>query len=48
MELVTAPTQFDVVLTSNLFGDILSDEAGAVCGSLGLLASASVGGRVGL
>jgi len=48
MELITAPTQFDVVLTSNLFGDILSDEAGAICGSLGLLASASVGGEVGL
>ena len=48
MELVIAPTQFDVVLTSNLFGDILSDEAAAVCGSLGLLASASVGGEVGL
>lgn len=48
MELVTGPTQFDVVLTSNLFGDILSDEAGAICGSLGLLASASVGGEVGL
>ena len=48
MELLAAPTQFDVVLTSNLFGDILSDEAGAVCGSLGLLASASVGGEVGL
>ena len=48
MELITAPTQFDVVLTSNLFGDILSDEAGAICGSLGLLPSASVGGAVGL
>jgi 3-isopropylmalate dehydrogenase len=48
MELVTAPTQFDVILTSNLFGDILSDEAGAICGSLGLLASASLGGEVGL
>ena len=48
MELVTAPSRFDVVLTSNLFGDILSDEASAICGSLGLLASASVGGEVGL
>tara|TARA_B100001750_G_scaffold245025_1_gene263684 strand:+ start:110 stop:820 length:711 start_codon:yes stop_codon:yes gene_type:complete len=48
MELVTAPSRFDVVLTSNLFGDILSDEASAMCGSLGLLASASVGGEVGL
>ncbi|MSR21058.1 MAG: 3-isopropylmalate dehydrogenase [Gemmatimonadetes bacterium] len=48
MELVTAPKQFDVILTENLFGDILSDEASAMCGSLGLLASASVGGKVGL
>jgi 3-isopropylmalate dehydrogenase len=48
MELVLRPGQFDVMLTSNLFGDILSDEAGALCGSLGLLASASVGGTVGL
>jgi len=36
------------MVTENLFGDILSDEAGAVVGSLGLLASASIGGRVGL
>lgn len=48
MELVTFPKQFDVMLTGNLFGDILSDEASAMCGSLGLLASASVGGEVGL
>jgi 3-isopropylmalate dehydrogenase len=48
MELVTNPKQFDVMLTENLFGDILSDEASAMCGSLGLLASASVGGKVGL
>ena len=48
MELVTFPKQFDVILTENLFGDILSDEASAMCGSLGLLASASVGGEVGL
>ncbi len=48
MELVLRPGQFDVMLTSNLFGDILSDEAGALCGSLGLLASASVGGTVGI
>jgi 3-isopropylmalate dehydrogenase len=46
MELVTNPSQFDVVLTGNLFGDILSDEASAMCGSLGLLSSASVGGDV--
>jgi 3-isopropylmalate dehydrogenase len=48
MELVTAPGRFDVLLMENLFGDILSDEASAMCGSLGLLPSASVGGKVGL
>jgi 3-isopropylmalate dehydrogenase len=48
MELVLNPRRFDVLLTENLFGDILSDEAGAICGSLGVLASASLGGRVGL
>jgi 3-isopropylmalate dehydrogenase len=48
MLLVQRPTDFDVMLTENMFGDILSDQAGGVVGSLGLLASASVGGRVGL
>jgi 3-isopropylmalate dehydrogenase len=48
MLLVQRPTDFDVVLTENMFGDILSDQAGGVVGSLGLLASASVGGKVGL
>jgi 3-isopropylmalate dehydrogenase len=48
MLLVQRPTEFDVVLTENMFGDILSDQAGGVVGSLGLLASASVGGPVGL
>jgi 3-isopropylmalate dehydrogenase len=48
MLLVLKPTAFDVVLTENMFGDILSDQAGGVCGSLGLLASASIGGKVGL
>jgi 3-isopropylmalate dehydrogenase len=48
MLLVMKPTDFDVVLTENMFGDILSDQAGGVCGSLGLLASASIGGKVGL
>ena len=48
MLLVLRPTDFDVILTENMFGDILSDEAGGVVGSLGLLASASVGGPVGL
>jgi 3-isopropylmalate dehydrogenase len=48
MELVLNPGRFDVLLTENMFGDILSDAAGAVCGSLGLLGSASLGGRTGL
>ncbi len=48
MRLVTSPTSFDVVLTENLFGDILSDEAAAIAGSLGMLASASIGGDVDL
>jgi 3-isopropylmalate dehydrogenase len=48
MALVSRPTQFDVILTENMFGDILSDQAGAVVGSLALLPSASVGGKVGL
>jgi 3-isopropylmalate dehydrogenase len=48
MLLVQRPTDFDVVLTENMFGDILSDQAGGVVGSLGLLASASIGGAVGL
>jgi len=43
MQLALAPAQFDVIVTENLFGDILSDEAGAVVGSLGLLPSASLG-----
>jgi 3-isopropylmalate dehydrogenase len=48
MKLVLAPSAFDVILTENMFGDILSDEAGAVCGSLGLLPSASLGYGAGL
>lgn len=43
MKLALAPSRFDVMLTENTFGDILSDEAGAICGSLGLLPSASLG-----
>ena len=43
MQLVARPADFDVVLTENMFGDILSDEAAMVAGSIGLLASASVG-----
>ena len=42
------PGRFDVLLTENLFGDILSDAAGAVCGGLGLLGSASLGEATGL
>jgi len=48
MKLTYAPSSFDVVLTENMFGDILSDEAGAVVGSLGLLPSASLGDGAGL
>ena len=48
MELVLNPSSFDVVLTSNLFGDVLSDEAAAVIGSIGLLASASIGSGGGI
>ena len=48
MLLVQRPANFDVLLTENMFGDILSDQAGGVVGSLGLLASASIGGPVGL
>jgi 3-isopropylmalate dehydrogenase len=48
MALVAHPAEFDVVLTENMFGDILSDQAGAVVGSLGMLGSASIGGSVGL
>ena len=44
MQLVSAPRHFDVVLTENMFGDILSDEAAMLTGSIGLLPSASVGG----
>lgn len=43
MQLVRDPSQFDVILTGNIFGDILSDEASAITGSLGMLPSASVG-----
>lgn len=42
MQLVRAPSQFDVILTENMFGDILSDEASMITGSLGLLPSASL------
>src|SRR3954465_2370538 len=48
MALVAHPAGFDVLLTENMFGDILSDQAGGIVGSLGMLASASIGGPVGL
>ena len=48
MQLVRKPTQFDVIVTENTFGDILTDEASVLTGSIGMLASASIGGDVGL
>jgi 3-isopropylmalate dehydrogenase len=48
MLLIKDPRRFDVVLTGNLFGDILTDEASQIAGSMGMLASASVGDTVGL
>jgi 3-isopropylmalate dehydrogenase len=48
MHLMNTPRNFDVVLTENLFGDILSDESGVITGSLGTLPSATVGGAVNL
>ena len=48
MQLVINPKQFDVILTTNMFGDILSDEASMITGSIGMLPSASLGGNIGL
>lgn len=48
LHLIANPRRFDVLLTENLFGDILSDEAAVITGSLGMLGSASIGGEVGL
>jgi 3-isopropylmalate dehydrogenase len=48
MRLATTPSAFDVILADNLFGDILSDQAASVAGSLGVLPSATVGGKVDL
>ena len=49
MELIKDPNQFDVIVTCNMFGDILSDEAAMITGSLGMLPSASLGeGKFGL
>ena len=43
MQIIVNPKQFDVILTENMFGDIISDEASVITGSLGMLPSASVG-----
>lgn len=48
MHLVSNPRRFDVILTENLFGDILSDQAAAITGSLGMLGSATIGGGINL
>jgi len=48
MKLIQSPSEFDVILTENMFGDILSDEASVLAGSMGLLASSSIGGEHGL
>ncbi len=48
MQLIRDPRQFDVIVTGNMFGDILSDEAAMLTGSIGMLPSASLGGDVGL
>ncbi len=48
MRLITLPGSFDVIVTENLFGDILSDEAAVISGSLGMLASGTIGGTVDL
>lgn len=48
MKLIQNPKSFDVVVTGNLFGDILTDEASQIAGSMGMLASASIGDTVGL
>lgn len=48
MQLIRDPKQFDVLLTTNMFGDILSDEAAMLTGSIGMLPSASLGGKIGM
>lgn len=48
MQLIRNPRQFDVIVTENMFGDILTDEASMLTGSIGMLPSASIGGEVGL
>ena len=48
MKIITNPKDFDVILTENMFGDIITDEASVITGSLGMLPSASVGDKVSL
>ena len=48
MQLIRNPRQFDVIVTENMFGDILTDEASMLTGSIGMLPSASLGGKIGL
>ena len=48
MKIITNPTDFDVILTENMFGDIITDEASVITGSLGMLPSASVGDKISL
>ncbi|GIS45829.1 MAG: hypothetical protein Ct9H90mP18_01610 [Gammaproteobacteria bacterium] len=48
MQLVRSPKQFDVLLTGNIFGDILSDEASMLTGSIGMLPSASLSSKYGM
>ena len=48
IQLIINPRQFDVLVTENMFGDILSDEAASIAGSLGMLPSASLGGKISL
>ena len=48
MKIITNPKDFDVILTGNMFGDIITDEASVITGSLGMLPSASIGDKVSL
>lgn len=48
MQLIDQPRQFDVIVTENMFGDILTDQASVLTGSIGMLGSASIGGKVAL
>ncbi|MFO0703477.1 MAG: 3-isopropylmalate dehydrogenase [Patescibacteria group bacterium] len=48
MQIIKRPSDFDVIVTENMFGDILTDEASVITGSIGMLPSASIGGKIGL